>query len=198
MSLRVAASVAVGVLVAATLALLVRSASPVVVVGESMEPTMHDGDLVLVRPQPAYEVGDVIAFRVPEDDEGSRATVIHRVVGGSADTGYRTLGDNRETVDLWRPRPRDVLGASWVRVPWVGTALVFLRSPLGLGLPLAALIFVGIATGAIRAPGIRRSEADEPEPATRTRPLRASTPRRRPRRAPSRPPDRPSPVAPRR
>lgn len=197
MSRRIAGSVALAVLVAATLTLLVRSVEPVVVVGDSMEPAMHEGDLVLARPEPDYEVGDVIAFRVPESDEGSRATVIHRVVGGSAGAGYRTLGDNRETVDLWRPRPRDVLGASWIHIPWIGRALVFLRSPLGLGLPLAVLLFLGIATGAIRPPGLRRRDPDGPEePETRTRPLRASTPQRRRHRAPSRPRDRPSPASP--
>lgn len=166
MSHRFVGSLAVAVLVAGTLLLLARSAEPVVVVGDSMEPTMHEGDLVLVRPEPSYEVGDVIAFRVPED--GARATVIHRVVGGTAASGYRTQGDNRDTVDLWRTPPRDVLGASWIRIRAVGKALVFLRSPLGLGVPVAVLIFLSIATGAMSLPRPLRT----PDRAARSRTAR--------------------------
>jgi signal peptidase I len=104
--------------------------------GDSMYPTFHNGDLIFTRARDSYAPGDVIAFRVG----GGHATVIHRIVGGSARRGYVTQGDNRDTVDSWRPKPDDVIGVAHVRVPYGGTVIGRLKGPLGL-----ALLAAGIA-----------------------------------------------------
>ncbi len=106
----------------------------VMVSGTSMEPGMHDGDLVVVRSQRTYEVGDTVAYRIPEGDAGAGHLVIHRIVGGDGRTGYITQGDNRDGTDIWRPGDGDVVGAQWLHVPRVGGAVPWLRAPL----PLAA------------------------------------------------------------
>lgn len=113
----------------------------VLVSGASMEPALHDGDLVVARPSEAYERGDVIVYRVPEGEVGAGALVIHRVTGGSAARGYVTKGDNRAREDLWRPRPGDVEGRLWLRLPGAGRALALLRTPLGLALVAGLLAF---------------------------------------------------------
>jgi signal peptidase len=104
-----------------------------VVSGSSMEPGMRTGDLVLVRRGGGYDVGDTVAYEVRDGDAGAGSIVIHRIVGGSADAGFVTGGDNRDQADLWRPYPEEILGEQWARVPRGGVVLMLLKSPLALG-----------------------------------------------------------------
>jgi len=106
--------------------------------GHSMDPTLHSGDIVLTARRSSYDVGTVVAYRVPAGQPGEGHVVIHRIVGGSARAGYRMRGDNRDSEDLWRPRPADVVGAQRLRVPAAALVARWLLTPLGLGL-LAAL-----------------------------------------------------------
>lgn len=116
----------------------------VIVSGESMEPRLHDGDLVVAVRQSSYRVGDVVTYRVPEGEVGAGAQVIHRVIGGSAATGYIVKGDNRRGQDVWRPKPKDVVGKMRFDVPRVGRVVGLVQTPLGMGIvaALAALIWV--------------------------------------------------------
>jgi signal peptidase I len=110
----------------------------VVVSGPSMEPTLRDDDLVVVRERSSYAIGDVIAFRVP--DIGPEGEVIHRIVGGSAEEGFVTRGDNREVDDNWRVYPEDILGRRLARIPRVGAVLDWLAEPMVLGLMVGAAL----------------------------------------------------------
>ena len=77
--------------------------------------------------------------------------VIHRIVGGDADQGFTTQGDNREQPDLWRPRPDDIVGAAWVVLPGAGNALAFMRQPAILaGLAASVAFFLAFTSGPIR------------------------------------------------
>ena len=115
--------------------------SYVMVSGESMEPRLRDGDLVLVRVAAHYEVGDAVAYEIPAGDPGAGSRVIHRIVGGNERAGFVTRGDNRGGEDLWRPVDGDVIGEQWVRVPGAAGLLAKARSPLPLAF-LAALATV--------------------------------------------------------
>jgi signal peptidase I len=119
----------------------------VVVSGTSMQPSLHTGDVVLVHRRPSYRVGDVIAYRVPKGDVGAGSVIIHRITGGSAATGFVVRGDNRSTVDQWRPRPADVMGARWADLPTSDSRLTWLRTPIAFGVLAAAFAFVLVAFG---------------------------------------------------
>jgi signal peptidase len=108
-------------------------ASYVIVAGRSMEPGLRLHDLAIVRKQGAYHAGDVIAFRVPEGE------VIHRIVGGDAQSGFVTKGDNNEEPDLWRPRPADIKGALWFRIPAGGRVLEFVARPVNAAILAGSL-----------------------------------------------------------
>ncbi len=108
-------------------------ASYIVVSGVSMEPTYHDGDLVVLQTKDAYLPGDIVAYHVPEGEVGAGKLVIHRVIG-SDDEGYITQGDNRKGEDLWRPQQSDVVGKSWLHLPGFGSLLAKFRAPLPLAL----------------------------------------------------------------
>ena len=120
------------------------NAGYVLVSGQSMEPRYHTGDLVLVLKHRSYHPGELIAYRVPKGDPMAGAQVIHRIVGGDAKHGFVVRGDNRTAPDVWRPRPRDIIGAKALRLPNAIVVLRYLRSPLFLGILAAAFVFVHV------------------------------------------------------
>jgi signal peptidase len=97
--------------------------------GRSMESTLDDGDLVITREHASYHVGEIIAYEVPAGEPNAGLRVVHRIVGGSAATGFVTRGDHRTSVDPWRPRPADVIGSVALRIPYGGAVLSLLREP---------------------------------------------------------------------
>lgn len=117
----------------------------VMVSGTSMEPGMHTGDLVLVRDTNDFEVGDAVAFRIAEGEVGAGSIVIHRIIGGNADDGFTTQGDNRDVSDPWEPTQGEILGERWVLVPGAGNLVAGMRSPAVLGLVAALFVLVGVA-----------------------------------------------------
>jgi len=114
----------------------------VLVSGQSMLPRYHTGDLVLVERQSSYHVGQVIAYRVAKGDPMAGAQVIHRIIGGDAVHGFVVQGDNRTAPDVWRPTPKDIVGAKALRIPNALLVLRYLRSPFLLGLLAACFVFV--------------------------------------------------------
>jgi signal peptidase I len=107
-------------------------ATYVIVRGVSMEPTYHAGDLVIVRRRPVYQVGDIVAYEIPAGEVGGGLSVIHRIVGGSVDTGFRTKGDNNAESDPWRPTLRQIEGTAWLVLPKTGAIMSSLRAPITL------------------------------------------------------------------
>jgi signal peptidase len=128
--------------------------SYIVVRGTSMLPAYATGDLVIVRSSPAYQVGEVVAYRIPDGQLGHGQIVIHRIVGGGPN-GFRMRGDNNDAVDPWTPRQSDMVGAAWVSFPGLGRALVLLHQPALLA-ALAAAIAVLLVLTWSPAPSSRR------------------------------------------
>ncbi len=110
-----------------------------VVRGDSMEPTFHGGDLIVVDVSAEFGVGDVVAYRVPEGDLGAGHLVLHRIVGGDAGAGYLLRGDNNPSVDPWMPTSGDVAGRARFVLAGVGRLLVSLRQPAFVASLAAAL-----------------------------------------------------------
>lgn len=130
------------------------SVTYLVVRGDSMVPTYDGGDLVVIRAAERYAVGDVVAYRVPAGEVGAGHLVIHRIVGGDAETGFLLRGDNNPSVDPWMPRREDVAGTAWVSVAGVGKALAFVHKPAVMGALAVALLamLVFLRTPARRQP----------------------------------------------
>ena len=65
--------------------------------GASMEPTLHDGDLLLVRAQRVPDIGSLVVVRLP----GRPGFSVKRLVGRDT-AGWWVERDNpREGVDSW-------------------------------------------------------------------------------------------------
>ena len=84
----------------------------------SMEPTIHTGSLVIVRPVDTYQVGDVITFEVP-----GRGVFLHRIVNIAdidGETFYITQGDAVPSPDHYPVPPDHVDGKVEVVLPYLG------------------------------------------------------------------------------
>lgn len=121
----------------------------VVVTGSSMAPSLRAGDLVLVRAEKTYRVGDVVAYRAAS----LKRVVIHRVVATGPEGRYIVGGDANGWLDSDLPSAREVLGRAWVRVPRVGAFLLALRRPAYLGL-LAGLVAAWVTSGFLPRGGL--------------------------------------------
>jgi signal peptidase I len=132
----------------------------VMVDGSSMEPGMHTGDLVIVRKERAYEVGDVVAYTIPNGQVGAGSEVIHRIVDGNGQDGFVVQGDNRDHQDQWYPSDGDVVGSRWVLIPGAGRILSKVRAPLPLAL-FAGLLTTWVVLGFLKKDD-EEDEATEP------------------------------------
>jgi signal peptidase I len=116
--------------------------------GHSMDGTYADGDLIAVRAQSSYAVGDIVTYRIPKGEFGAGANVIHRIIGGNGETGFTTQGDNKPLPDPWHPRTGDVLGKSALRIPGGARYFLALAQPVPLGGLCAGLtVFVMLLPG---------------------------------------------------
>jgi signal peptidase len=102
-----------------------------IVMGGSMEPTIHVGSIVIVRSVKPEDVkvGDIIAFKTGE------SKTIHRVIDKVVEGGsfyFRTKGDANEDPDPWIVKPEDVLGILYLVIPYYGYLIWFARTPFGI------------------------------------------------------------------
>ena len=113
------------------------SASYVIPDGTSMLPTLRPGDLVILREEDGYARGDVIAYRSRSLDR----LVIHRIVGVDG-RAFVLRGDANGWIDRDRPTTSDILGRSWLRIPWGGRILGWVQEPWIAGLSAAVVVFL--------------------------------------------------------
>jgi signal peptidase I len=135
------------------------STSYVVTDGVSMEPHFHTGDLVMVRSQSTYHVGEIVAYH----SKMFHTVVLHRIIGRDG-SRYVFKGDNNNFTDFEHPAASQLMGALWLHLPGAGGTLHSLRSP--------ALIAILVAVGTLLLTGAtftrrrrrrrrqRRAEAD--------------------------------------
>jgi len=130
-------------------------AAYVLVSGRSMEPTLHEGDLAVVVAVAEYRVGDVVTYRVPAGHVAAGAPIIHRIVGGDAQSGWVIEGDNTSGPDLWQPTDAAIEDRLWFSIPAAGRLLALLRDPVVLA-SLAAAVAVAVVLA--RPPGEGRQD----------------------------------------
>ena len=117
---------------------------PLIVLTESMEPTIDGGDLIIIKKAKPEDIkqGDVISFYDPISK--SSAIVTHRVIEVLEDpeTGkilWRTQGDSKENTADPEPVSEDLLVGRWskkgdtgVRIPYLGSIAMFMQTTTGL------------------------------------------------------------------
>ncbi len=110
----------------------------------SMEPAIHTGSLVMILPQSAYEVGDVITFG---EDTRTKVPTTHRIVDARVESGvmvFQTKGDANEDPDVREVGEGEVIGKVVLAIPYLGYIIDFAKQPIGFFLlivtPAAAII----------------------------------------------------------
>lgn len=108
-------STAVVVLLLLAVVPLLSGRPPTVVASGSMEPTLHRGDVVILREAAAdLPLGAVVAF------ETVKGRVIHRLVDMTADGAYITKGDANDSADSTPLVSADIVGVGVMLVPFIG------------------------------------------------------------------------------
>jgi signal peptidase I len=120
-----------------------------IVDGTSMSPFLVDGDLAVVRAAGEPENGKVVLYHDPRLD----VDVLHRVVRETGDR-FVLKGDNNDYLDDARPSGDELGGTLWFSVPYVGSAIEWVRVPSHAAIVvfvLAVLAFAGGGAGAARS-----------------------------------------------
>lgn len=102
-----------------------------IVLSGSMEPAISTGDLLVIRREKDYQTGDIISFW----SDGTLVT--HRLVEQTSE-GLVTKGDHNNAPDRRPVQSEQIAGRVVWRIPWLGNVLLFLRTPPGMLLFLAA------------------------------------------------------------
>lgn len=124
------------------------------VVGTSMEPALHAGDVVLIKAIPFSEIerGDLIVYESPVAIDtavgGTPDMILHRVVDERVERNQRVLytkGDN-SLPDPWSVTSDAVKGEMAFRIPLLGIPLLYLKDPrvalMVLGVSMLAVALV--------------------------------------------------------
>ena len=148
--------------------------SYVVTTGTSMQPRLNAGDLVILREQPRYDVGDVAGYH----SETLGRVVLHRITRVEPD-GFVFKGDNNDFFDSDRPDASEILGAEWLAIPGVGHALTWVGEPVNAAVVvalLAILMLGGIGHRRRRKRGRHRSSGRSPRKRRGPSPTRRARP----------------------
>ncbi len=114
-----------------------------VVVSNSMYPTLKINDIIIVKNVPIDEikVGDIIVFKSPLNPQ---TPIVHRVINIIEDMGgskiFITKGDNNPTPDPWTVSEDLILGKVVYVIPQIGVVPKILNAYPSLKFALAALI----------------------------------------------------------
>jgi signal peptidase len=103
-----------------------------------MQPSMSGGDLVIVRDEPAYSVGDVVAY-----DDPRHGRILHRIIEQRGDR-FVVKGDNNAGPDGYQPSEDEIVGELWLHLPAVGGWLSWLEQRVvSIFLLLTAAVLLG-------------------------------------------------------
>jgi signal peptidase len=120
-----------------------------VVRGQSMEPSLHAGDLVVLEGDADYQVGEVAVY----DSTSLDRAILHRIVARRRDR-LIFKGDHNPWADRERPDPDRLRGKLWMHFAGAGRWASSLTEPAPIGVGAGA---VTLLIGASVGPGRRRS-----------------------------------------
>lgn len=127
------------------------------VLSGSMEPTIHVGDIVVVRQIPAASarVGDIVTFRDPTDADKLITHRVRKVSLADGVVAFETKGDANSSIERWKVGNDGTIGLVMYRVPKLGYILFYVHGTLGrlLLVVLPALLLGGYEIWRIWSPG---------------------------------------------
>lgn len=120
-----------------------------IVLTGSMEPTLSAGDLILVRETDSVAVGDIVVY------QSGGSLVVHRVIHLEEDS-VTTQGDANNAPD--EPVPlSDIRGSVLLRIPYAGSVVSLIKSPIG------TICIIAAAIALVEIPHRKGKEKDDAE-----------------------------------
>jgi len=115
------------------------------VLSGSMEPTIHTGAVVVIKPAGNYAIGDIVTFG---ETGKNKIPVTHRVKEIQVIEGkeaYITKGDANNDADSRQIAKDEIIGKVAFNIPFLGYILEFVKTPLGFSLVviLPAIVIIG-------------------------------------------------------
>ncbi len=104
------------------------------VLSGSMEPAIHTGSIVVVKPVSEYKVGDVITFGKISRRDTPTTHRINEIKNGPTGLTYVTKGDANNAVDLREVRQNEIVGKEFLTVPYAGYIINTAKKPYGFAL----------------------------------------------------------------
>jgi len=105
-----------------------------VVQSGSMEPTIKQGSVVVIKPTGNYKIGDIITFG-PYNK--TKPPTTHRIYDIKVIDGkpiYITKGDANNAPDQQEVTQKDILGKAIFKIPFIGYAVAFAKKPWGFAI----------------------------------------------------------------
>ena len=96
----------------------------VIISGNSMEPAIQVGDLVITRERSSYEIDQRVVYNHPK-----LGHVFHRIVDKDNEA-YIFKGDNNRWLDTYKPTETELIGKYWFMIPGGGDVIRKLREPI--------------------------------------------------------------------
>ena len=114
------------------------------VLSGSMDPAIHTGSIVVVKPVSTYKIGDIITFG---PNTKTQVPTTHRIYDMKVIEGklqYITKGDANNAPDQKVVLKEEILGKVLLDIPYLGFAVDFTKKPIGfiliIGVPAVAII----------------------------------------------------------
>lgn len=116
-----------------------------VVQSGSMEPVIHTGSIVIVKPASEYKIGDIITFGPNTKTKAPTTHRIHEIKVQNGIPTYITKGDANNAPDTKEIRKSEIIGKVLFSVPYAGYAVAAAKKPLGFTfiiiIPAAIIIY---------------------------------------------------------
>ena len=94
-----------------------------VVVSDSMEPLIKKNDMIVVKINESYNIGDIITFSYDINNDGQDDLITHFLASRNEDV-IKTRSNKGNTLDYWEISEKDIVGKVKFVVPKVGYVLI--------------------------------------------------------------------------
>ena len=119
------------------------------VLSGSMEPEISKGDLLIIREVDELNENDIVVF------EDKSSLVVHRIIE-MQDEKIITKGDANNVAD--EPIEKSLVrGKVILWIPFVGTIIDFLKTPVGI------ILVIGLAIALLELPRLKEKRRDDEE-----------------------------------
>lgn len=100
----------------------------------SMEPTIATGSLIFTddTQQTTLQKDDIITFVSPSREPSFITHRITKIKNSTGEIDITTKGDNNKLEDEWKITQKDVVGKVRLTLPYLGYAMAFVQSKLGI------------------------------------------------------------------